>query len=75
MLDAAALRQWCAAGLEALNAARAEIDDLNDLAWSLRQDETDRAYSLSQEALLRSSSDDVEAPYLLGQATSLTTLG
>lgn len=29
VLDAAALRQWCALGLEALNAARVEIDDLN----------------------------------------------
>ncbi|MFN2536580.1 MAG: DAK2 domain-containing protein [Mycobacteriales bacterium] len=29
MLDAAALRQWCTAGLEALTAARQEIDDLN----------------------------------------------
>jgi DAK2 domain fusion protein YloV len=29
VLDAAALRRWCAAGLEALTAARAEIDDLN----------------------------------------------
>ena len=29
VLDAAALRLWCAAGLEALTAARAEIDDLN----------------------------------------------
>ena len=29
VLDAAALRQWCTAGLEALTAARQEIDDLN----------------------------------------------
>ncbi|MGB8651465.1 MAG: DAK2 domain-containing protein [Mycobacteriales bacterium] len=29
VLDAAALRQWCAVGLEALTAAREEIDDLN----------------------------------------------
>ena len=29
VLDAAALRRWCAAGLEALTAARSEIDDLN----------------------------------------------
>jgi DAK2 domain fusion protein YloV len=29
VLDAAALRQWCTAGLEALTAAREEIDDLN----------------------------------------------
>jgi DAK2 domain fusion protein YloV len=29
VLDAAALRQWCAAGLEGLTAARQEIDDLN----------------------------------------------
>ncbi|MCW2599939.1 MAG: Dak phosphatase [Frankiales bacterium] len=29
VLDAAALRQWCAAGLEALTTARQEIDDLN----------------------------------------------
>ena len=29
VLDAAALRQWCAAGLAALTAAREEIDDLN----------------------------------------------
>ena len=28
-LDAAALRRWCSAGLEALTAARDEIDDLN----------------------------------------------
>ena len=29
VLDAAALRQWCALSLEALTAARQEIDDLN----------------------------------------------
>ncbi len=29
VLDAAALRQWCTAGLDALTAARQEIDDLN----------------------------------------------
>ena len=29
VLDAAALRHWCTAGLEALTAARQEIDDLN----------------------------------------------
>lgn len=29
VLDAAALRQWCTAGLEGLTAARQEIDDLN----------------------------------------------
>jgi DAK2 domain fusion protein YloV len=29
VLDAAALRQWCTAGVEALTAARQEIDDLN----------------------------------------------
>lgn len=29
VLDAAALRRWCGAGLEALTAAREEIDDLN----------------------------------------------
>jgi DAK2 domain fusion protein YloV len=29
VLDAAALREWCTAGLEALTAARQEIDDLN----------------------------------------------
>jgi DAK2 domain fusion protein YloV len=29
VLDAAALRQWCSAGLAALTAARQEIDDLN----------------------------------------------
>ncbi|MDX6200247.1 MAG: fatty acid kinase [Actinomycetota bacterium] len=29
VLDATAVRRWCAAGLEALTAARAEIDDLN----------------------------------------------
>jgi DAK2 domain fusion protein YloV len=29
VLDAAVLRQWCSAGLEALTAARQEIDDLN----------------------------------------------
>ena len=29
VLDAPAVRRWCAAGLEALTAARAEIDDLN----------------------------------------------
>ena len=29
VLDAAALRRWCGAGLEALPAAREEIDDLN----------------------------------------------
>ncbi len=29
VLDAAALRQWCAAGLEGLTAAQQEIDDLN----------------------------------------------
>ena len=29
VLDATAVRQWCAAGREGLAAARAEIDDLN----------------------------------------------
>ena len=29
VLDATAVRRWCAAGLESLTAARTEIDDLN----------------------------------------------
>ena len=51
-----------------------EIDALNDLAWELRNHDTERAFALSEKAGELSITDDFSAqPYKQGQASSLTT--
>jgi diguanylate cyclase (GGDEF)-like protein len=53
---------------------REKIDTLNDLAWEIRNDDSDRAMVLAQEAYeLSSSGDFADKPYAMGQASSLTT--
>ena len=61
-LDALAVRRWCAAGLDALTAARAEIDDLN--VYPVPDGDTGTNLHLTMTAVaeaLAGASDDMAA--------------
>jgi len=59
-----------------MEALRQRIDDLNDLAWSLRRSDRKQAKALSEEAFSLSHSDIFgDSPYTLGIADSLRTQG
>ena len=62
VLDAAAVRQWCAAGREALAAARGEIDDLN--VYPVPDGDTGTNLLLTMEAVddaVRAAPEDLPA--------------
>lgn len=62
--------------IKSIKSIPARVDALNELAWSLRYQQKDLAYQLSQEACdLSLTGEFGDQPYLRGQANSLVIQG